>query len=299
MTIQKVALLGAEGNLGPSILAALTSHGFDVTVLKRQSSKSGKKYPKQVTVPDGFAVKDLVGPLQGHDAAIIAIRSEDTDLQIRFADACVQAGVTRLIPADFGSVDSSSPLTQELVPLYKQKTFVREHLIKLSQQNPTFTWTSLVCGHFFDWSLDFLHVNLPAHTIDILDDGEAQWSASTLSQIGEATARILSRGEDITKNRMIYIQSFLISQNQMVESFERATGTKWTRKVFESEKYRVEEKRKADEGDKEANENLVWFLGAVDANWTLREDFAMEDLGLEEEDFDATVKAVVAKFTGS
>lgn len=96
MSIQKVALLGAEGNLGPSILQALVSSGFNVTVLKRQSSKSQKTYPVQITVSDGFAVEDLVGPLQGHDAAIIAIRSEDTDLQIRFADACVKAGVKRL-----------------------------------------------------------------------------------------------------------------------------------------------------------------------------------------------------------
>lgn len=96
MSIHKVAILGAEGNLGPSILEALTINGFEVTVLKRQSSKSKKQYPNQIIVPDGFAVDDLVGALKGHDAAIIAIRSEDTDLQIRFADACVQAGVKRL-----------------------------------------------------------------------------------------------------------------------------------------------------------------------------------------------------------
>jgi putative NADH-flavin reductase len=99
MSIQSVALLGADGNLGPSILQALVSHGFDVTVLKRESSKSQTTYPGSVsvqTVPDGFEVDDLVGPLRGHDAAIIAIRSSDTDLQIRFADACVKAGVKRM-----------------------------------------------------------------------------------------------------------------------------------------------------------------------------------------------------------
>lgn len=298
MSIQKVALLGADGNLGPSILKALVSHGFNVTVLKRKSSKSQTSYPNQVTVSDGFEVDELVPALRGHDAAIIAIRSSDTDLQIRFADACLKAGVKRMIPADFGSVDSSSPLTQELVPLYKQKTFVREHLIKLSQQSSDFTWTSLVCGHFFDWSLEFLHVWLQERKADILDDGESKWSASTLAQIGEATARILER-PDVTKNKMIYIQSFLISQNQVVESFEKATGSKWTRNVFDSDTYRAGEKKKADAGDKEANENLVWYLGAVDANWTTRENFAMKDLGLEDEDFDTIVKRTVAKFNGS
>lgn len=181
---------------------------------------------------------------------------------------------------------------------YVQKTTVRDHLIKLSQEHPSFTWTSLVCGHFFDWSLEFLHVNLKDHAIDILDDGSSKWSASTLSQIGLATARILQRPE-ITKNRMIYIQSFLLSQNDMAASFEKATGTKWTKNKFDSEKYKVEEKKKADAGDKEANENLVWYLGAMDANWTTREGFAMKDLGLEEENLDEVVKGMVAKFGDS
>lgn len=96
MSIKSVALLGADGNLGPVILKSLVSHGFNVTVLKRKSSKSQTAYPNQITVPDGFEVDDLVGPLRGHDAAIIAIRSSDTDLQIRFADACLKAGVKRM-----------------------------------------------------------------------------------------------------------------------------------------------------------------------------------------------------------
>lgn len=175
---------------------------------------------------------------------------------------------------------------------------MREHLKKLSEQSNDFTWTSLVCGHFFDWSLEFLHVWLQEQTVDILDDGETKWSASTLEQIGEATARILERPA-VTKNRMIYIQSFLVSQNQLIESFERATGSKWTRNELDSKTYREEEKKKADAGSFEASENLVWYLGAVDANWESKENFAMKDLDLTEEDFDTVVKTTVAKFSGS
>ena len=62
----------------------------------------------------------------------------------------MKAGVQRMVPADFGSVDSSSPWTQELVPLYVEKTRLRERLVELANENEHFTWTSLVCGHFFD-----------------------------------------------------------------------------------------------------------------------------------------------------
>lgn len=191
-------------------------------------------------------------------------------------------------------MDSSSPLTQELVPLYKHKSAFREYLIELAKKHPNFSWTSLVCGHFFDWSLEFLHVWLQDRRVEVLDDGETKWSASSLSQIGKATVRILQRPE-VTKNRMIYIQSFLISQNEMVSSLERATQSQWTVVKRDAKEYQLEEKRKADAGDLKAVENLVWLLGAIDANWEEKKDFVMRDLGLENEDLDTVVKMTLEK----
>lgn len=199
-----------------------------------------------------------------------------------------------LIPADFGSVDSSSPLTQELVPLYVHKSRLRDYLMQLASKHPDFTWTSLVCGHFFDWSLEFLHIWLAERKADRLDDGEIKWSTSTLSQIGEATARILKR-PDITKNRMIYVQSFLVSQNQVIEAFERATSSKFQITNYDSKTYQAEEKKKAEAGDLDAIENLVWLLGAIDANWEKKDNFAMLELGLSEENLDEVVRKIVAK----
>jgi hypothetical protein len=214
-------------------------------------------------------------------------------------DSLVLTNLSGFIPADFGSVDSSSALTQELVPLYKHKTALREYLISLAKAHPSFTWTSLVCGHFFDQSLEFLHVYLSERKIEILDDGEVKWSASSLGQIAKATVRILQRPET-TANRMIYVQSFLVSQNQVTAAFEKATGgSKWKVIRRDSGKYREEEKAKADAGDKESVENLVWLLGAIDADWTGKgKDFAMEELGLEEEDLDEVVKATVKRLEG-
>lgn len=169
---------------------------------------------------------------------------------------------------------------------------MREYLQEQAAQHPDFTWTSIVCGHFFDWDCAFLHMWPHEQRADILDDGEAKWSASTLARIGEATARMLER-LDVTKNRMIYIQSFLVSQREVIASFERATGAAWKLQKYDSRTYQVEEKKKADAGDAEAVENLVWLLGAIDANWESKRDFAMEELGLENEDLDAAVRRVV------
>jgi nucleoside-diphosphate-sugar epimerase len=295
----KVALLGADGKLGPAILSSLLSHGFQVTVLKRSSSKSTDSYPPNVSVAridDSFSVDAVTPHLQGHKAVVVTIKGSQTDIQYRIAQACVAAGVQRFIPADFGSVDSSSPWTQEVVPLYKRKTELREKLIQLSKENPGFEWTSLVCGHFFDWSLEFMHLWLKERKAEILDDGEVKWSASTLERIGDATARILLN-PDATKNRIIYVQSFCVSQNQVVKAFEEATGEKWKIIRHDSKQFEKENKKKADAGDLDAIEELVWLLGALDANWEGKENFAMKTLGLENEDLDQVVRRCVKELS--
>lgn len=95
MTIRNVVLLGADGKLGPAILHSLVENGFNVTILKRKSSKSPSSYPNQVTVSDNFEVDELVPILQGKDAMVVTIKGSETALQKRLADACVKAGVKR------------------------------------------------------------------------------------------------------------------------------------------------------------------------------------------------------------
>lgn len=110
---------------------------------------------------------------------------------------------------------------------------------------------------------------------------------------------------------MLYIQSFCVSQNEVLRAFERATSAssgsssgdgndeggekKWKVTKLDSKVYREEKVKKRDEGDKQAIEDLVWLLGALDANWEDRKDFAMKDLGLENEDLDAVVRRIVEK----
>lgn len=102
MAIKSVVLLGADGKLGPSILQSLVANGFDVTVLKRKSSKSQTPHPKQVLVSDAFEVDELVEVLKGQDAVVVTIKGSETMLQKRIADACIKAGVKRKIFADSG-----------------------------------------------------------------------------------------------------------------------------------------------------------------------------------------------------
>ena len=71
VAIKKVVLLGTDSRLGPAILKALTSSSFQVTALKRASSKSNHEYPVGVQVakvrddfPDDAVADTLRGQLE-------------------------------------------------------------------------------------------------------------------------------------------------------------------------------------------------------------------------------------------
>ncbi|KAI7343458.1 NmrA-like family protein [Hortaea werneckii] len=299
--IKNVAILGADGKLGPAVLEALVSASFTVTVLKRQSSKSSDEhYPPSVKVarvPDDLNVESLAITLQGHDVLVITIKGSQTEVQKKLADAAVQAGVRRMIPADFGSCDSSTTEAQELVPLFKHKADLRQYLQTLAAQHKNFTWTSLVTGHFFDWSLPFIHIHLADRRADVLDAGEHRCSMSTLARIGEATVQVLRKPE-VTENQMLYVQSFCVSQNAIVKAFEKATANnKWTVEKYDADDFREREKARASKGDAEAVEELVYYLGVVDGDWTKKKGFAMDLLNLKDEDVEAVAKDVVVRFS--
>ncbi|KAJ4388033.1 hypothetical protein N0V93_008638 [Gnomoniopsis smithogilvyi] len=298
MSIVNVTLVGATGNLGAQILDALVSDGsFKVTLLQRASSKSQPAHQDKIrvlTISEDLLHDELTDRLRGQDALIVCYRAQDANAQIKFGKAAAAAGVKRLIPADFGSCDSNGERERELVKLFERKVQVRQSLQELAQQNEGFTWTSLVTGHFFDWGLreNFLHFNLQTKRADIIDDGNMKSSQATLPQIAKATVRILQRPEE-TKNRMLFIQSFCVSQNEVLASLEKAMGVKWEVDRYDAEDFIQQRKALADKGDAQAIEDLVFVLGAIDGNWEERPDFAMQTLGLENEDLDAVVQKVV------
>ncbi|KAJ9156849.1 Isoflavone reductase [Coniochaeta hoffmannii] len=300
MSIKTVTLVGATGNLGGPVLDALAASGhFTLTVLQRQSSKSVPSQPVAVTrVSDAWDVPELTSALHGQDAVVACFPLRNTEDHLRLATAAAAAGVRRFIPADFGSVDARSARARELVGLFGRKVAVRERLEELVAARSgggEFSWTSLVPGHFFDWGLreGFLHFDLKERKALILGDGNAKMSNSTLAQVGRAVVQVLLRPGE-TANRVLLIQSFCVSQNEILRSLEKATGAKWEVEHADLEKFVKEHKERADAGDKGSVENLVFALGVVEGNWEGHEDFAMDLLRLKNEDLDEVVKDVVA-----
>lgn len=299
MNIKAVTLVGANGNLGTLILDALAAaETFKITILKRSSSKSTPAHLDKIRileVSDTFQVEELATLLKGQDAVIACFPLKDVGEHIRLAEGAARAGVKRFIPADFGSCDSRDARAREVVKLFDHKVQVRETLERLANDNEGFTWTSLVNGHFFDWGLreNFLHFDLANKVADILDDGNMKSSLSTLGRVAEATVRIL-QDTDATRNKMLFVQSFCVSQNEVLRSLEKATGVEWKVNRYDSDSFITQHKALADAGNKEAIEDLVFALGAIDGNWEQKDGFAMDTLGLKNEDLDEVVNSVIA-----
>ncbi|KAK0625126.1 NmrA family transcriptional regulator [Bombardia bombarda] len=284
MSIQNVALVGANGNLGSVILQTLLETGtFRVTVLKRASSKS--------SISEGLCIVEISE--LGQDAVIAAFPLRNVDEHLRLADAAAAAGtVKRFIPADYGSVDARSPRARELVKLFEDKVKVRERLEELAAASDSgFCWTSLVNGHFFDWGLTngFLHFHPTTKKAEVLGDGSEKSSVATLGRISEAVVGVLQRLEE-TRNRVLMVQSFCVSQMEVLRSLERVMGEKWEVEYIEVDPFIKKHKESADRGNKDSIEELVFALGVIEGNWEVKEDFAMELLGLENEDLDEVVR---------
>ena len=294
MPLRNVAVLGANGRLGQPLLRSLIkSQLFNVTVLLRQTSSTS--FASNITtlrIPDDDKATEaqLGCLLTGQHALIVAIPAKNSSIQICLARACVQAGVQRFIPADFGSIDSLDPENTRLLPVYEQKNIVRNELDELAQRSPNFSWTSIVCGHFFDWGLStgFLGFDLTAFQADVLDDGTARWSTSTLSRVGAVVVAALTN--DYARNRRVFVQSFCVSQNEILKSLERASGRTWDVRHIDSAEALQREKQKMDEGDPEAWEQVAAILGMTRSNWEDR--LANGALDLEPESLDDVVSEV-------
>jgi nucleoside-diphosphate-sugar epimerase len=300
MALNKVCLVGGNGNLGTLLLDGLVKAGdFSVTIAKRASSKSTPAHADsitQITVPDDMSLEGLTEALRGQDVVIASFPLVDVNQHLRLVEAASKAGVKRFIPADFGSCDAASPNARRLLKLYRDKDLVRHKCEEIAAANPDFSWTALVCGHFFDFGVHdgLLHLDLEKKTADILDDGTVKASASTLRRVAQGTIAALRRPEQ-TRNRTLYIQSFNKTQLEVVEAIERVTGVPWTRRTIDSKAYVEEASRKLEaEYSKHVMEEIVFVLGALEADWTKEEGFAMELLGLEDENLDEVLAEVVA-----
>lgn len=290
--IKNVLLIGASGNLGPSILREFLNSPFNVSVLSRQESTS--TFPSGVNVirADYSNASSLTTALKGQDAVISIVGGVALGDQQKFIDAAIAAGVKRFLPSEFGG-NTPDPRVSAVVPIFAAKTSAVEYL---KSKESEITWSSLVTGVFFDWGIQvgFLGFDLSSKTVTLIDNGTTPFSGTNLSQIGKALIAILSHPAE-TSNKYIYISSFNASQREILAVVEKVSGQKWAVKDVDSKELTADATKRFQAGDFSAIPDLI--KGAAFGEHGLGDSRPAglwnEKLGLKQEDLEQTVKDVL------
>lgn len=156
-SIRNVLLVGASGNLGPSILFSfIADPRFTVSILVRQSSKSD--FPSNIKVHrigDNYPEAELLKALEGQDAVVSTIATAQLSRQREIIDAAIKVGVKRFIPSEFGS-DTLNEKAMSLLPQYfKGKKDTVDYL--KTKEKEGLTWSAFVTGPFFELSVLSMH----------------------------------------------------------------------------------------------------------------------------------------------
>lgn len=111
----------------------------------------------------------------------------------------------------------------------------------------------------------FMGYNIKEHKATIYNHGNDTWSTSTLATIGLAVKNAMLIPEE-TANQYLYIDSFTVSQNQVLACFEKATGTKWEATHVDAEEEKRTGFEKMSKGDFSGAMSLIRYINCVDGH---------------------------------
>ncbi|KAH1493713.1 hypothetical protein LV164_005632 [Aspergillus fumigatus] len=240
-SIRKVIVAGAGGHLGPHIVSAFDSDpNFEISILSRRSSKS--TFPPHIPVhrvSDDYDETELVEVFTGQDAVICTIAMQAIHQQKAMINAAVKAGVKHFVPSEFGHDTRNDQAAAMLPQFYAAKRQIVEYL--KSKEGDGLRWTAFVTGPFFELAVgNFLGFDMERRHATILDHGTNRWSATTRSTVGLA-AKNAMLGPESVSNQYLFIESFNVSQRDVLAALEDVTGTRWDVTYHDAE----EEKRHA------------------------------------------------------
>ncbi|TVY47466.1 hypothetical protein LOCC1_G002218 [Lachnellula occidentalis] len=235
--IQKVAIIGAGGNLGKHFAEELVKTGkHTVTALTRIDSKS--------TVPEGVKIarvdyddeESLVSALKGQQFLVITLSLRaPAHTQIRIVKAAAKASVPYIMPNVFGYDITNEKLSMEY--LYGSAIKICDDIHTLGVSS----YVAMCCGFWYEWSLALgpatFGFDFKDKKVTFFDDGKTAVNVSTWRNCGRALAGLLSLKEipedaddksptvSQWKDKPLYVSSFRVSQRDMLDSVNRVKGT--------------------------------------------------------------------------
>lgn len=300
----------AGGRSGGFIAKSLLDRNrFTITAITRPDSTS--------QLPSGIKVAKASN--DDHDALVAALRGQDVLLitlsvlapegtQAKLIRAAADAGVPWVVPNDWG-FDTADEAVVNDVPGCSKHPQARKDILDTGVSS----YISFTTGFWYEWSLAIppsFGFDFPSKTATFFDDGETKISTSTWPQVGRSVAALLSlpiksEGEDPERclehfrNKMVYVNSFNVSQKDMLDSVLRVTGDKledWTIKKEPAKERYASAAKALYAGERMAYVVMMYtriFFCDGNGNFEARRGTSNKLLGLPQEDLDeATARSI-------
>ncbi|KAL2878915.1 hypothetical protein SGCOL_005883 [Colletotrichum sp. CLE4] len=294
MSLKKVTLVGASGNVGTAVLPELLKSDLDLTILSREGS-SAIFPPGANVIKTDYSEDSLVKILAGQDAVVSMLPIMALGEQQKIAEAAIKAGVKRFIPSEYGS-DSASDEVIAAVPFFQPK---KSHLGWLADKEDLISWTAVITGPFFDWGLKLgmTGFDFVTKTATLVDGGNTRFTTSNTAQIGRAIVAVLNHPDE-TKNQLVFTESFTTTQLEVLASLEKLTGENWNRVEVSSQVIREDGFMKLGKGEiLEGGAAVIMALvlgeGGLEDHTHVKGGIWNDRLGLKAESIDETVQAVL------
>jgi len=137
--------------------------------------------------------------------------------------------------------------------------------------------------------------DLDAKKATIFNDGKGKWSTTTFDSIGLAVKNAMLI-PDKTANKYLYVDSWTLSQNDILASLEKATGTKWDATHVDAEEQKNEGFAKMASGDFSGAMSLIRYINTIEGhggNYATYNESANESLSLPKLDLDKVIAGIV------
>ncbi|KAJ7208638.1 hypothetical protein GGX14DRAFT_566851 [Mycena pura] len=306
--ITNVAIIGATGRIGGAFAEALVKTGkHTVTVLVRPDS-TGKlpegvktvsvNYDDDIDSPSNSLVTALRGQ---HFLAITLGVSATEERHDYILKAAGKAGVQYVMPNMYGSDTANRQLAEESGYSGHQRI---ENVRKLANA----ACVTMVCGFWYEWSLalgeNFFGIDIKNRKVTFFDEGTTKVTVSTWDECGRALAGLLSLPETGPspcvadwKDKKLFVQSFLVSQRDMLDSLHRVLGdtdADWTIVKVPAAQRIQEAQEQLKNGDFRGFVKKMYsrtFLNPGEADYS--KQLADEIIGLPKEDLDTVTKTVM------
>lgn len=311
--ISKVAIVGAGGNVGRFMAEALLKTGkHTVTAITRADSQSTLPQALLVKKVDYSKHETLVEALRGQEALVITISGHAPikETEEKLVRAAGEAGVPWILPNEW-SPDSANEGILKDVFIFGMKEATR----KLIEEIGKSSYVALATGFWYEYSLAIpgnYGFDFANRTANFYDEGEVKISTSTWPQVARAVAGLLSlpikpEGSDKDacleqlRNKVVYTNSFTVSQKDMLASVLRVTGAKeddWTITKEPVQEAFATAVKQIKEGKREAFSKFLYsriFFPDGCGDFEHNKAILNSMLGLPKEDLDEATKVAIER----